>query len=302
MNRSAIKTTGAQLIGAAVALIFTAGICHAQTMNLKPAPAVITIDGNAREWGDMPYTNDNGRISYTLSNDKDNLYLVIKTKDTVLQGDILGSGITFSIDRNGKKSTTFPANQLKDKSGYLYLNPTQVQIKAALTKYRKIAVEGFPAIADEQLSTANLYGIQIAMGYDDAGYLVYEEAIPLTLFQADDPANKEWAFTVKINGLESKQIAYNFVTNIFQHRSLSHNLTNEELQFNTRQVNESLAMITSSGGKSIINGINGRFGQSSNFNAKFLATHDIGHTSFIKIFPLTLPVEFWGKFILSKTP
>jgi len=271
-------------------------------MDLKPAPAVITIDGNAQEWGDMPYTNDKGRISYTLSNDKDNLYLVVKTKDTVLQGDILGSGISFSIDRNGKKSTTFPANRLQDKSGYLYLNPTQVQIKAALTKYGKIAVEGFQAITDEQLSTANLYGIQIAMGYDDAGYLVYEEAIPLILFQADDPANKEWAFAIKINGLESKQIAYNFVTNIFQHRSLSHNLTYEELQFNSRKVNESMATIISSGGKSVMSVINGRFERSSNTNAKFSASHDTEHSSFIKIIPLTLPVEFEGKFVLAKVP
>ena len=188
-------------------VVFATGICNAQTVNLKPAPANITINGMAEEWGDsLPFTNDKAKLNYTISNDKTNLYMVVKTKDAAMQSDILGSGITFSVNTKGKKSTTysltFPARiQDEDPVKYMHLDPTQTQAKAVTTKYRKIKPEGFKDIKDEELSTSNPYGIQVAIGYDDEGYLVYEEAIPLTLFHTD-PADKEWAFNIKINGLE----------------------------------------------------------------------------------------------------
>jgi hypothetical protein len=200
-----MKTAFNHFIYAAAALVSSAGICHAQTTDLKPAPARVIIDGNAAEWGDLPYTDDKAKINYTISNDKNNLYLVVKTKDTVKQSNILGSGITFSINTKGRKTTTywttFPIRGKEDPGDYQKLDPTQTQAKIALTKYRKMEVKGFADITDARLDPSNVYGIQVAMGYDDAGYLVYEETIPLVLFHTGNSADKEWAFNICINGL-----------------------------------------------------------------------------------------------------
>ncbi|MFI5157839.1 MAG: hypothetical protein ACHQF4_03180 [Sphingobacteriales bacterium] len=44
------------------------------------------------------------------------------------------------------------------------------------------------------------YGIQTSVNYDEAGNLIYEEAIPLKFFHADNKA--EWAFNIRINGIQ----------------------------------------------------------------------------------------------------
>jgi hypothetical protein len=188
-------------------LMLTANFCKAQTLNLKPAPAGITIDGNAKEWGlSLPYSNDKAKVNYMLSNDRDNIYLVVETKDTAMQSNILGSGITLSINTKDSKTPTqtitFPERGKEDPSEYRNMDSAQTQVKIILTKYRKVKVTGFTAITDNELSTSNPYGIQIAMGYNDAGYLIYEEAIPLTLFGVGDLTDKEWALNIKFNGLE----------------------------------------------------------------------------------------------------
>jgi hypothetical protein len=188
----------------------THSISYAQTpgiIDLKPAPATITIDGNLQEWGDsLNYYNDKTKVRYTLANDKVNLYLIVKTKDALQQANILGSGITFGIDTKGRKRSsfaiTFPTSSDEQQSGITTMTTDQLKMRVGVTKYRKILVDGFKDINDGLLSTSNTNGIQIVINYDDHGYLVYEEAIPLALFHADNPANKEWAFNIKVNGLQ----------------------------------------------------------------------------------------------------
>jgi hypothetical protein len=190
------------------------GICNAQTIELKTAPANVTIDGDAKEWAnDLSYSNNKAKVMYTLSNDKDNFYLVIKTSDAAKQSGILGSGITLGIDTRGKKkpsfSITYPISDQEDQTSFMHMNAEQTKAQAELSGYRKIRTEGFAAISDAQLTTTNVYGIKIAIGYDTNGYLIYEEAIPLSLFPVDD-LNKEWAFNIKINELDKKVKAPNF--------------------------------------------------------------------------------------------
>ena len=179
---------------------FSISISNAQTINLKLAPASIAIDGSVKEWGNnLNYTNDKAKISYTLSNDKNNLYLVVKTKDIRQQRNIIGSGITLNIDTKGRKKhsamVTFPIINKDDGTELMSMDTVQIKKELELTKYREIHTEGF--------INSDPDGIQAVMGYDN-GYLVYEEAIPLKLFPTDDTAN-EWAFNIQINGLEKKQ-------------------------------------------------------------------------------------------------
>jgi len=195
---------------AIVAQAFAVGVCKAQTLELKPAPAGVAIDGNCKEWGEsMPYTYKN-KISYNLSNDKDNLYLVIKTKDADMQSSILGAGVTFSIDTKGKKKSsytvTFPAVPADlDQARYMSMNPAMIKTNLTLaSKYGKINVAGFKDISDgDNMTSENKYGVKTAIGYDNDGYMVYEEAIPLSLFHADETM-KEWVFNIKFNPVQGK--------------------------------------------------------------------------------------------------
>jgi ribosomal protein S5 len=205
-----MKSIYAYAICAFTVQAFLAGICNAQTIELKPAPAGITIDGSTKEWGDeLSYTDAKTKISYTLTNDKDNIYLAVKTKDPVQQSNILGAGLTFGIDTKGRKKSsfilTYPFTEEGAGAPYVNMTPAKAQMGVQATKFKKIRVEGFKDITDEQIGTVNPHGIQTAITYDANGFLIYEAAIPLLLFHAGDLATKEWSFTVKLNSIQGQE-------------------------------------------------------------------------------------------------
>jgi hypothetical protein len=195
-------------------------VCRAQASkpasnSLQPPPPNIVIDGDAKEWGDsLRYFNADKNISFSLANDKENLYMAMRISDRSQQIRVLRSGITFSIDTKGKKkesfSLTFPLNvqgstPAMDVHG-LSNDVTQADrddlLKERLTTLRGIKVEGFKDIEGDMITTSNTYGIQTAINYDDKGNLVYEAAIPLKFFHADNITKNEWAFNFKINELQ----------------------------------------------------------------------------------------------------
>lgn len=211
-----MKNFYACLITAITLQIICTQICNAQSdvINLKPAPAKITIDGDLQEWGDsLTYFNNDAQINYSIANDKDNLYLAFKTNDPVYQAKILKYGVTFSIDTKGKKRSTynitFPMQEDQSKSFGSTSEDQERKLAAGLTKLRKLKVEGFKDVEYDQITIDNTYGFKVAINYDDHGFLVYEEAVPLTLLHADDLKKNEWAFNIKINGVQKTESANN---------------------------------------------------------------------------------------------
>jgi uncharacterized membrane protein YgcG len=188
----------------AIATSFIALNCIAQTpINLKHAPANVVIDGNLEEWGDsLSYFNDATRLFYTLANDKDNLYLVVKTNDPATQAKILSSGLELSVDaKDRKKSTysvTFPIQEQYGQS--IEGGDGDKKLEASMTKLRRIKADGFKDVENDLITLQNTYGFKIALSYDEKGFLEYEEVIPLKLFHADEFMGKEWAFNIKVNG------------------------------------------------------------------------------------------------------
>jgi len=194
--------------------LISVDVCKAQSatstaLALKAPPANVAIDGVGPEWGDsLSYYNPEKKIHYTLANDKTTLYLVVKTKKSIEQADILSSGITFSIDTKGRKksaySITFPVNT----GGVNFNNKVANEslddkiLRASVTRFKKIGVSGFKDIDDETLGTTNTFGIKVAVSYDEQGNMVYEEAIPLELFHAGPLVKNEWSFNIKINGID----------------------------------------------------------------------------------------------------
>jgi hypothetical protein len=267
-----MKTTCTYLVCALAVQFFSTGISNAQTTELKMAPTGVSIDGVFKEWGDnMAYINDKTKISYTITNDKDNLYLAIKTNDPAQQSRILGAGVSFSVDPKGRKKSTFlvsyPAAGQDDVAGYLNLSPAQAQVKVQLAKYKKIHTEGFKDISEADFSAAGSNGIMAAIGYDEKGYLVFEEVIPLSLFHAADLAAKEWGYGIRLNALQKEEI---------------------------RKDSGSSAFEGSGGGRGSVPG--GKLDKS----LTSAGSQKIDPESSTLVTTLLPELEFWGKFTLAK--
>ena len=194
------------LCAVSMQLLFS-GICYAQdaTLPLKAPTTTVAIDGINKEWGDeLAYYNADRKIHYTISNDKDNLYLVIKTNDERQLNNILLSGVTFSIDTKGRKkraySVTFPAQEMAITNDININTLEEKRSFAQLTKFKKIEVDGFKNIDEDKIPNGSAYKIQSAINIDDNGFLVYEEAIPLNLFQPE-PGNNDWTYNIKLKAV-----------------------------------------------------------------------------------------------------
>jgi len=185
---------------------------------LQPPPSNIAIDGDLTEWGDsLRYYNQEKQLNYALANDQDNLYMAIRINDRSEQIRVLHAGLTLSIDTRGKKKETFTmtfpvgdqsvqsmaetAQDLQGGNNDVKQEDHEDLMKAKLTKLREIKVTGFKDIESETMTTSNTYGFKVAIDYDKDGNLVYEAAIPLKFFHADDLSKNEWAFNFKINGI-----------------------------------------------------------------------------------------------------
>jgi hypothetical protein len=68
------------------------------------APHAVKIDGKNFEWNNADFSvNKRTSISYIMSNDDKNLYLVIKSTDVPNNSKIMAGGITLSVNPDGKK-------------------------------------------------------------------------------------------------------------------------------------------------------------------------------------------------------
>jgi len=195
-----------------------------QPTNLK-APEGIKIDGKLTEWGDdMQAYNKATKLAYTIANDDKNLYLVVRCKDNINTSKILGGGITLLINTADKKKekdafeVTFPmvsrANLrglMRGKQGFgSNKTLTQAQIdstsranhKAALPLMKEIGVLGFKDITDSTISIYNEYGIKAAAGFDAEDAYVAEVSIPLKLLSISTEDAKEFAYNIKVNGIQ----------------------------------------------------------------------------------------------------
>lgn len=190
---------------------------QSKTQNtLQAPPAHIYVDGDLKDWGDsLHYYNDDKKLYYNLANSKDTLYMAIRINDRSEQTRILHAGLTLSIDPKGRKkesfSVTFPlsvtnaqtyqALTMQEDTGKLTEDARDEEMKAKLTKLSQIRVTGFKDVESEMITPANTYGFRNAIDFDKDGNLVYELAIPLALFHADDLYKTEWAFNFRINGI-----------------------------------------------------------------------------------------------------
>lgn len=196
------------------------------------APANIKVDGRNTEWNDT-FQAENKRtgIFYTISNDDKNLYLVIKSTDVQKNTKILAGGITLAINTEGKKkekesiTLTYPLISRPTQGGGGQGGRRQmgaiisgagggtqsqeqrdsamaVMQKRQLGQVKEIKISGFKKTTDTLISVYNDLGIKAfsSIGNDKAFF--YELAIPLDELGISKDAPKEFAYNIKLNGLQ----------------------------------------------------------------------------------------------------
>ncbi len=192
--------TAALLLGSSF-WAFAQKLPNVQTVSLR-APANIKIDGKTTEWGNnFQAYNHATDIFYTLANDDDRLYLIIKATDLSVISKILAGGITFTMQKSGKNNDkggiriTYPIfeeklqlahrGQVLEVMGSIDGNSNSgtapVTAESVVTAHNKtlaekskvIRVTGIPGL-DTTISVYNEDGIKTAERFDLKGTDTYE--------------------------------------------------------------------------------------------------------------------------------
>jgi hypothetical protein len=190
------------------------------------APPNIKIDGKTAEWGDtFKAYNGNVEVFYTIANDDDNLYLVIRAAKNDVANKMARGGITFTINHSTDKndvapvSVYFPALSDKDKVALgqsVSRKPTEIHDAAIIQKQtdsliavsnklftmrsKLIKVKGITAITDTLLSIYNEQNIEEKAFVDARRACTFELAIPLKYLPVSLANPKPFAYNITING------------------------------------------------------------------------------------------------------
>lgn len=193
------------------------------------APHAIKIDGKNFEWKDTDFSvNKRTSLSYIISNDDKNLYLIIKSTDVANNSKIMAGGITFSVNPDGKKkekesiTLTYPLTvpfvrgqggggrgmRMAFPGGGGQQNAKQrdsfmvARQKTQLATAKEIKIKGFKNTTDTLVAIYNEYGIKAFANIDKDNTFFYEVAIPLDELGISTAAPVEFAYNVKLNGLQ----------------------------------------------------------------------------------------------------
>ena len=181
------------------------------------APSGIHIDGSLADWKDsLRAYNRSTKIYYLLANDDKYLYLAVRATDATTKAKIAAGGITLTINTSGKKkeqdafSLTYPVishtagrgNRRGGGGGASSLTDSASKQQLILAA-KEIKVIGFKDVDDTLISIYNEYSIKVAIGFDLSSNYCYELAVPLKLLGLNADDAKEFAYNIKLNGLQT---------------------------------------------------------------------------------------------------
>jgi len=194
------------------------------------APANLKIDGKATEWGDKFQANNKATdVYYTLSNDDENLYLVVQSKLLDVSNKILMGSITLTINHTLSKhdmaamAITYPdfegngradaanmlarkENEKRDaKDGIISVDDMNKLMDA---KSKTIKTYGVKAITDNVISVYNQEGLKAAAQFDKDLAYTYELAIPLKYLALPNNGADGFTYNIKINGPDEKPVPH----------------------------------------------------------------------------------------------
>lgn len=186
-----------------------------QTASVK-APGDIKIDGKPTEWLKFEAYNNANEFFYTISNDNNNLYLVVQATYHAIISKIVDGGITLTIKNSDKTSKTVPFTIT-----YPYmLNPPSVsytlrtnktfsdgQLTALNTQIsgpiKEIPLTGAKGLNEESISIYNNLGIKANGLVDHQKAYTIELAVPLKYMEQVIDANGKFSYRLQVNGLDT---------------------------------------------------------------------------------------------------
>ncbi|MBB6131485.1 hypothetical protein [Mucilaginibacter lappiensis] len=215
-------------IYAIICFFSIASIAQAQKLpttqkNSLFAPADIKVDGKTSEWNNkFQAYNNNTNFFYTISNDDKNLYLIIQVTDPVIINKIVSAGITFVINKSGKKeeesavAITYPLFDIKDRPMIDVKNTPKIDKdspasvlkadsfmadnnKRLKDKSKYIKVTGAKDL-DTLVSVYNHEGIKATELFDNRMIYTYELAVDLKHLELSESGDGKFAYEIKSNG------------------------------------------------------------------------------------------------------
>lgn len=274
--------------------IFTVGFLNScsSSKNSQQSDLVQTVkyqkeslvaNGDDGDWvKPLPFYDDKTGLSYAVSNDNENLYILATSANETTIQRVLRGGLTVLLnnhgvkDENGAAGIVFPTGNRVQKGDKLLNDRPELQQNkhVALDAVQDYALFGFHEIKTPEnfdYGKKNAEGIELGIGLNNANELVYEASIPLSSF-----LNR-----LEIMNLNRKSIAIGFM------------LDNIPGQSNGRS--------GGGGGISIGGGLGfGSFGSGGGMGIS------IGSGSLGRIGGggnrLGKPTKFWKEIILAKAP
>lgn len=181
----------------------------------------VTTDGRIPEWSNpLRLYDTKSKINYTISNDRQNLYVCMKFSDEISQIKVLQGGMEFRIDTSGKKTLPiafiFPiaGQQMlqkaksaeKNKKGFSEDIYRSAMKHEQLSQTKNARLIGFKPPLGGMLSLLNTSsGISAAINMDSLGIMYYESVIPFSTFYKNEitaaDTNKIFNFEIKVNAL-----------------------------------------------------------------------------------------------------
>jgi hypothetical protein len=172
----------------------------------------LTIDGSDRDWvKPLPGIKRSENISYSVSNDGQNLYVLISTKSPQEQQKIIQGGMSVWVNTKGDKSNGdavgigYPLDEHSDPDRNLMAEaqPQRYNNKPVTLEDKKsYALYGFnkdSSIQDYTYGNENPQGVVMRMDYNNTGELIYELSIPLkTLYPQHNTSSSYAANTVAV--------------------------------------------------------------------------------------------------------
>jgi hypothetical protein len=189
--------------GIAILILFVS--CKAPLYETKWQDHEVVADGNPKEWKiPLRFYDNKSKLSYTVTNDLDNLYICIRITDDASQIKVMRAGMQIWLDTTGSNKQTTgilfpkrisqqpdPVPQNSETNSKRTSGGHQVNMKHLRTdfqrEYKEMQVTGFKAPIRGALPLQNDFGINIGINwdanrYDSSFIMIYEAVIPFKTF------------------------------------------------------------------------------------------------------------------------
>lgn len=195
-----------RIFSAALIIIFFL-LIHSCSPKLAPEghfqQSTIIADGNPGDWNlPLRFSNEKYTYQYNVTNDDNNIYICVVSKDYPTQIRMLKAGMTIYFDPKGEKNKimdlSFPLRKPDDplnnyRNGSPITNTDQkIEINELLLQSDYYGTEGFFHVENGQFGVKNQTNnnVQVAVKLNDS-LLVYEAIVPLKYILEELNAKEE---------------------------------------------------------------------------------------------------------------